>query len=240
MELTNATALVTGGGTGIGRGIAEALAVAGAQVVITGRRESMLRETAQALQGPLPVKYMSADIADPAQVEELAAWVEEEVGPIKIVVNNAGVNVLNRSLDVLTIKDWDYIMRVNANGPFYLVRAVLPAMRERGGGYIVNISSMAGLRGYAVSGAAYSASKHAMNALTQVINEEEASNGIRATSICPGPVNTPILDQRPVAVPEEERLQMPQPEDVAAAVMLVLTLPSRAHIPELHITPAIF
>ena len=88
-----------------------------------------------------------------------------------------------------------------------------------------------------MAGAAYSASKHAVNALTQVISEEEREHGIRATAICPGAVNTPILDDRPVPVSAEQRKRILQPEDVAAAVLFVASLPERAHIPELHIVP---
>lgn len=238
MNNVNKIALVTGGGTGIGLAITQAMTASGMQVVITGRRNSVLENAAESAHGEHPVRFRAADLADANQAQELVDWIETEVGPLDVVVNNAGVNVVDRSLDVLSVEDWDTIMRVNANGPFYLTRAVLPAMRRRGHGLFINISSMAGLRGYAISGAAYSASKHALNALTQVLTEEEAKHGIRATIICPGPVNTPILDQRPVPLSEEERQRILQPEDVAAAVMLVVSLPSRAHIPELHITPS--
>jgi NAD(P)-dependent dehydrogenase (short-subunit alcohol dehydrogenase family) len=177
-------------------------------------------------------------MADPVQVQALVAWTEETIGPISVLVNNAGVNIRERSLESLSIENWDYVMQVNAHGAFYVVHAVLPAMRSRRSGLIINISSMAGVRGSSVSGAAYSASKHALNALTQVIAEEEGKHGIRATSICPGAVNTPILDDRPAKVSDEQRTRILQPEDVAAAVMFVVALPDRAHIPELHITPA--
>ncbi|OUC07136.1 oxidoreductase, partial [Litorilinea aerophila] len=133
--------------------------------------------------------------------------------------------------------DWDYIMQVNATGAFNVIHAVLPQMRERRDGVIVNISSLAGVRASPLGGAAYSASKHALSALTRVIAIEEKDNGIRATNLCPGEVNTPILDDRPVPVSEEHRAQILQPEDVAAAVLFVATLPPRAHVPELYIKP---
>lgn len=236
--LAGTIALVTGGGTGIGRASAAALTAAGVQAVITGRREDVLRDAAASMEGVHPVRYRAADMADPAQVAELVAWVEREVGPIAVLVNNAGVNIRERSLNELTLDNWDYVMRVNASGAFSVVHAVLPAMRERGQGLIVNVSSMAGVRGSSVSGAAYSASKHAVNAMTEVINEEEGGRGIRATSICPGAVNTSILDERPVGVSEKRRKQILQPEDVAAAVMFVVNLPPRALVPILHIVPA--
>jgi NADP-dependent 3-hydroxy acid dehydrogenase YdfG len=238
MDLHISVALVTGGGTGIGRAVATAFANSGVQVVITGRRENVLEETASSIVVGPSVRYLSADMADSTQVNSLVTWVEEEIGPIGVLVNNAGVNIQNRSLETLTVETWDYVMQVNANGPYYLVHAVLPFMRTRNSGLIINISSMAGVHGSRLSGAAYSASKHALNALTQVISDEERQNGIRATSICPGEVNTPILDDRPTEISDERRKQILQPEDVAAAVMFVASLPDRAHIPELHIVPA--
>jgi NAD(P)-dependent dehydrogenase (short-subunit alcohol dehydrogenase family) len=238
MELEGAVALVTGGGSGIGRATAIALADAGARVVITGRREDPLRDTAAAANSNQPVRYRVADLAEAEQVSDLVVWAEEQVGPINLLVNNAGVNVRDRALQSMSVAEWEYVMQVNANGAYYVVHAVLPSMRSHGGGLIINISSMAGVRAGSISGAAYSASKHALNALTAVINEEEGKNGIYATAICPGAVDTPILDNRPVVPSPEQRARILQPEDVAAAVLFVATLPKRAHVPELHIVPA--
>ncbi len=207
-------------------------------MVLTGRRSGPLHEACEAIDAVHPVQFRTADMADAAQVNELIGWIHDEIGPIDILVNNAGVNIRERRLDALTAQDWDYVMQVNANGAYYVVQAVLPAMRAQGRGLIINISSMAGVHGSSVAGAAYSASKHAVNALTQVISEEERQHGIRATAICPGAVNTPILDDRPVSVTPEQRRRILQPEDIAAAIMFVASLPERAHVPELHIVPA--
>lgn len=239
MKIADSVALVTGGGSGIGLATARALAEAGAQVAITGRRQEPLREAAESIRGKHVVRYRASDMADPVQVAELVDWVQSDIGPVDILVNNAGVNVRDRDLEALTVENWDYVMQVNASGAFYVVHALLPAMRSRGRGLIINISSMAGVRGSAVSGAAYSAAKHAVNALTQVISEEEQRHGIRATAICPGAVNTPILDERPNPVSAQQREQILQPEDVAAAVLFVASLPDRAHVPELHIVPSV-
>ena len=239
MDIAGSVALVTGGGTGIGRSVAEALAVAGSRVVITGRREAVLRDSAASIGSPEPVTYRAVDMADARQVHDLVDWLEAEMGPLALLVNNAGVNIQKRDLASLSIENWDYVMQVNANGAFYIVHAVLPHMRARRDGLIINISSMAAVRASSVSGAAYSASKYALNALTQVLAEEEGRHGIRATCICPGAVNTPILDDRPVKVSEERRRQILQPEDVAAAVMFVVSLPRRAHVPELQIRPSL-
>ncbi len=118
-----------------------------------------------------------------------------------------------------------------------MIHAVLPPMREQGGGLIVNVSSMAGKRVSGLSGAAYSASKHGLNALSDSINSEEWRHGIRATSLCPGEVNTEILEKRPVPVPQEERERMISPDDLAAAVRFVATLHPRTTIPEMLLLP---
>jgi len=237
MRLEGKVSLVTGGGGGIGRAIAIALATAGAQVVISGRRIEALEETAAAVKTDPPIRYFVADIIDRVQVNKLIAWTRSQCGPIDILVNNAGINIPDRSLATLTPENWDRLMQVNASGAFYLVHAALPAMRARRSGLIINISSMAGVRASVVSGAAYTAAKHALCALSRVISLEEKDNGIRATNICPGEVDTPILDERPEPVSDEHRAQILQPEDVAAAVLFVASLPPRAHVPELYIKP---
>lgn len=236
MSLTGKVALVTGGGTGIGKAIAQAFAGAGAQVVITGRREAKLQEVCHEL-ADLPIRYRAVDVADLGQVEALVAWVTAEVGPIDILVNNAGMNVLERRMHQLKPADWQRMLDVNATGVFNTIYAVLPQMRERKDGLLITISSIAGVRASVLAGAGYSASKFAANALMGVVALEEKNNGIRATSINPGEVNTPILDERPVPVSDEHKAQILQPEDVAAAALFVAQLPPRAHVPELIIKP---
>jgi NADP-dependent 3-hydroxy acid dehydrogenase YdfG len=238
MSLEGKVALITGGGTGIGQAVAEVLANAGAQVVVTGRRPALLEETCASIRAPRPVRSFAADVADRTQVNELVAWVKAQFGPIDILVNNAGINVVKRKVAELAPEDWDAIMNVNATGAFNVIHAILPDMRARRDGLIINVSSLAGVRAGPLGGAAYSASKHAMRALTTVIAAEEKLNGIRATNLCPGEVNTPILDARPVKVSEEHKAQILQPEDVAAAVLFIASLPPRAHVPELWIKPA--
>lgn len=237
MQLEGQVALITGGGTGIGQAAAKLLAENGAQVVITGRRSAKLEETSASIRAAQPVRSYAADVADRAQVQDLVQWVTDQAGPITILVNNAGVNVVKRRVAEIAPEDWDYIMQINATGAFNTIYAVLPGMRERRNGLIINVSSLAGVRASPLGGAAYSASKHAMSALTRVIAQEEKENGIRATNLSPGEVNTPILDDRPVKVSEEHKAQILQPEDVAAAILFLATLPPRAHVPELYIKP---
>jgi NADP-dependent 3-hydroxy acid dehydrogenase YdfG len=130
-------------------------------------------------------------------------------------------------------------MAINATGPFNCIRHILPAMRQRGDGLIVNISSISGLRASSLGGIAYCASKFALSALTTAAGLEACGEGVRLTNIYPGEVDTPILDQRPQPVSEERRAKILQPEDVAAAVMMVVQLPPRAHVPELVIKPVV-
>ena len=237
MRLQGKIALVTGGGTGIGQATAQVLAEEGAQVIVTGRRAAVLEEACAAIRAAKPVKSFAADVANRTQVNDLVSWIRSHYGPIDILVNNAGTNVVKRRMSELAAEDWDLIMDVNATGAFNVVHAVLPDMRARKDGVIINVSSLAGVRPAVLGGAAYSASKHALCALTSVIAQEERENGIRATNLCPGEVNTPILDARPVKVSDEHKAQILQPEDVAAAVLFIATLPPRAHIPELLIKP---
>ncbi|MEZ4673255.1 MAG: SDR family oxidoreductase [Caldilineaceae bacterium] len=236
MSLTGKVVLITGGGTGIGKAIAQSFAADGAQVVITGRRETKLREVCDAL-GTAAIRYYAADVGDLAQVQTLVDWVTSEVGPIDILINNAGMNVLARRIHQLQPADWERMVQVNATGVYNTIYAVLPQMRERQDGLLITISSIAGVRASILAGAGYSASKHAVNALMTVIGLEEKDHGIRVTTICPGEVNTPILDERPVPVSAEHKARILQPEDVAAAALFVAKLPPRANVPELIIKP---
>jgi NAD(P)-dependent dehydrogenase (short-subunit alcohol dehydrogenase family) len=237
MSLLNRTALVTGGGSGIGAAIALALAKAGCRVAICGRREDRLQETAARHRGEFPLLVHAADIADRDDVSRLFTWAEHELGHIDILVNSAGINVPQRAMAELSPDDWDRVLQVNATGAYNCIRMVLPEMRRRRDGLIINICSIAGLRTGLLGGVAYNASKFAMAALGRTLAVEEKDHGIRVTTIYPGEVETPILDDRPEPVSDEHRARILQPEDVAAAAMMIVHLPARAHVPELVIKP---
>lgn len=237
MSLAGKVALVTGGGSGAGAAIARQLAEAGAQVVVVGRRAEQLQAACAAIAGGPAVVPIAADVADRAQVQALADEVLGRFGRIDILVNNAGVNIVARRLEELAPEDWDQLMTINATGAFNMIRAVLPAMRAQGGGQIINISSISGVRASALAGAAYSASKHAMNALSYVVAQEEEQHGIRSTVIVPGEINTPLLDQRPNPVSAEQRARILQPDDIASAALFIATLPAHVAVPELVIKP---
>ena len=237
MDLKNKNALVTGGGSGIGLGIARAFAREGCRVAITGRNEERLRDAAAGFDAGPPVLSRACDVADRAAVEQLFAWLDKELGPLDILVNSAGVNVAKRRMAELDPADWDRMMAINTTGSFNCIYAALPGMRERNSGLIVNISSIAGKRAMELGGVGYCASKFALTALGTTVGLEERASGIHVTNIYPGEVDTPILAQRPTPVPPEKRAQMLQPEDIAACVVTIAKLPPRAVVPELVITP---
>ena len=236
--LDGAAAIVTGAGTGIGAAIAAALHGAGAAVTLIGRRAEPLARVAGRL-GAERVLTRPCDVADWSAVQAAVRDAAQAHGAASILVNNAGINTNPRSVAQVSLPDWDLTVAVDLSGVFYGVRAVLPAMRAAGAGTIVNIASTAGRWGSSLAGAAYSAAKHGVVGLTQVINDEESRNGIRCTVILPGEVETPILDRRPEPVSAERRQAMLQPEDVAAAALLAATLPGRACITELVIKPRV-
>ena len=237
MNLQGKGALVTGGGTGVGRSVALALAREGCKVAVCGRREDKLVETAGLWEGEPPILLRAADVADRASVEALVGWADAELGPVHLLVNSAGMNIRNRTMADIDPADWDRVLQANATGAFNCIHAVLPQMRERKDGVIINISSVAGKRAGPLGGVAYNASKFAMSALGISVAAEDGKNGVRVSNVYPGEINTPILDDRPVKVSDEHKAQILQPEDVAAAVLMIARLPARASVPELVIKP---
>lgn len=237
MQLDGRTALITGGGSGIGAAIALTFAKQGCRVAIAGRREEKLREVVARGEGRSAILVRQADVGDRQSAAALCNWANEQLGRIDILVNAAGINTPKRTMRDLSPENWDLLMQVNATGAYNCCYAVLPQMRERKDGLIVNISSIAGKRTGPLGGVAYNASKFAMSALGMTIGAEEAGNNIRVTNVYPGEVDTPILEHRPTPVTAEHRARILRPEDVAAAVLMVATLPPRAHVPELIIKP---
>jgi NAD(P)-dependent dehydrogenase (short-subunit alcohol dehydrogenase family) len=239
MKLSGKTALITGGGSGIGLGCALALAAEGCKVAIAGRRLEVLKEAAVGWLGKPTILYHQCDVANRDSVNALFAWAAESLGPIDILVNSAGINIKNRMMSNMAPDQWDHVLAVNATGVYNCLHAVLPQMRERKDGLIVNISSISGLRAAALGGVAYNASKFAVAALGTSVANEEAPNRIRVTNIFPGEVDTPILEHRPQPVSAERRAKMLMPEDVGALVVTLALLPPRAHVPELVIKPTV-
>jgi len=234
MDLKNKVVLVTGGAGGIGLGIGKAFAGEGCKVALSDIDEEGL---AKAESGDSAFLCRTCDITDREHVSKLFKWLGDELGPIDILVNSAGINVGNRMLSNIDPADFDRMMEINTTGTFNCIHAALPAMRKKGEGLIVNIVSLAGKRVMTLAGLPYCVSKFATGALGTFVNLEECGNGIKVTNVYPGETNTPIVDKRPTPPPPEKRAQMLQPEDIAACVVTIAKLPSRAVVPELVITP---
>lgn len=239
MRLAGKTALVTGGGTGIGWGIARALAQEGCRVAITGRREQPLREAAASWTGQPAIEIRTVDVANRESVRQLFDWAGATLGSLDILVNCAGTNIKKRSLGEMDPAEWDEVMAINSTGVYNCMYYALPGMRARRDGMIINITSISGKRAAPLGGVAYDASKFAATALTTAAWNEEGPNGIRITNIFPGEVNTPILEKRPTPVSDERRAAMLLPEDIGDMVVAVALLPKRAHVPELIIKPSV-
>jgi Short-chain alcohol dehydrogenase of unknown specificity len=238
ISTSSSTLVVTGAGSGIGRAVALRFLAAGWHVALVGRRSDALDATAS-LAGSAASRAVSfpCDIAVPQAVDTLASNVLARFGHVDALVNAAGTNIPRRSWSELSREDYHTVLDANLNGAVYCVQAFLPGFRARRSGTVVNINSEAGLQASAKSGVAYVASKFALTGLTQSLNAEERTNGIRACSVFPGDVDTPLLDRRPQPPPAEARATMLQPEDVAECVWLAVTLPSRAVVEQLVVRP---
>lgn len=231
-------AVVTGAGTGVGRYTAILLAKAGWNLTLTGRTQKTLEETMQLAGADASTcQCVIGSVADESFVGELVQLAESKFGPTEVLVNSAGTNTPNRTLEVLSMEDYHDLINTNLHGSYYAIQAVLPGMRQAKSGTIVNIVSDASLWGMPLAGAAYTVSKFGLRGLTQTINAEENKNGIRACGILPGEIDTPILKLRPSEPTAEHRASMLRPEDVAQCAMLAIDLPSRAVVQELLVRP---
>jgi 3-oxoacyl-[acyl-carrier protein] reductase len=218
IALTGKVAIVTGGGSGIGRGIALALAQEGVSTVICGRRKGSLEETARLaadLVGEIvPVK---ADVSQSQDAERVVQTALEKFGGLDILINNAGISG-GDYLHITPDGDWDEVMSVNLRGPFLMARAVLIRFRAQKSGHIVNISSESGLEYYRGDGS-YGVSKHALNALGEYLQRENQDLNIRVNTICPGMVVTEMTEDSP-GLDHDKCLY---PEDIADLVIWLLT-----------------
>ena len=238
-ELKGKVAWITGGGSGIGLAGAMELAKAGAHVVISGRTERTTQESISLLKKIGSAEAIQLEVADKKAVAAVAADVEKRHGRIDILVTSAGTNIAGnqRNFKNMTQEGWDDVVAINLNGLFYCCHAVIPGLRKRKDGLIINISSWAGRYASALTGPAYNATKRAVIAISESINREECMHGIRATSILPGEVATPIMRKRPVPPSAEEMARMAQPEDFGKAILFVATMPARSCVNELVIAP---
>ena len=237
-NLTGKTAVVTGSTSGIGLAYARALAKAGANIVLNGMGEAdAIEKERKAIETDFAVKaaYSPADMLKPAEIADMVKLGEKTFGSVDILVNNAGIQFVS-PIEDFPVEKWDQIIAINLSSAFHTSRLALPGMKARGWGRIINVASVHGLVASA-NKSAYVAAKFGLHGFVVAAAAEEKPRGIRFSSIYPGEVNTPILDQRPNPVTDEHRLAILQPEDVAQAVMFVARLPERAQVPELIITP---
>ncbi|MDR3698733.1 MAG: SDR family oxidoreductase [Candidatus Sulfopaludibacter sp.] len=231
--MKNQIVLVVGASSGIGRATAALFAREGARVTASARRQDRL----DGLRKEYPaIEIMAADAAKASDMEKLAQHVLTQHGKIDIVIYSAGTNIPDRSMKRLNAELWDMMVSVNLNSAYYITRAVLPAMREKGAGHLIYVSSISGIVPD-VSGAAYQAAKRGLLGMAHAIRVEEKENGIRTCVICPGLVETEILERRPVKTAPEILAKALQPEDIAEAALAVAQLPARAAVPEMQLVP---
>jgi NADP-dependent 3-hydroxy acid dehydrogenase YdfG len=229
---------ITGGGTGIGKATAVAMAHPEVEIVLSGRRQAELDGAVAAVHaagGKAQAQVL--DVSDASQVAEVAQSILGRHQHVDILINSAGTNVPKRTWNSVTMESFRRVVDINLNGAFNCISTVLPGMRARRNGTIINVASWAGFYLTRLTGPAYSASKRAMIAMTETLNMEECANGIRACVISPGEVATEILQTRAAQPSEEDKQRMLQAEDLAQTIKLVCDLPQRAAIHQIVLAP---
>src|SRR3954470_15136693 len=228
------TAIITGATEGIGRATAFALGRAGYKIGALARTESKIRQLINDLKAEgIEAAGASADVGRPDQVTPAMDQLTRTLGDPDVLVNNAGV-LIAKPFEELTLEDWDTTMSTNVRSLYLVSRAVVPGMRRRREGTIVNVASLAGRNGFA-GGTAYAASKHAVLGFARSLMLEVRKDGVRVVTVCPGSVDTGMLLDQPMLTPNRERIL--RPEDVADAILQAVRLPGRALVSELDIRP---
>ena len=231
---TSTTALVTGATHGIGRATALALGRAGYRVGVCARTAAKVDAfVAELAAEGIQAAGAAADVGDAGQVASAVPRLVEALGEFGVLVNNAGV-LIARPFEELSLEDWDVTMATNLRSLYLVTSAVLPGMRRRREGTVVNVASLAGRNGFA-GGTAYAASKHGVLGFSRSLMLEVRKEGIRVVTICPGSVDTGMLRRQPMLKSEPERIL--RPEDVADAILHAVQLPNRAMVSELDIRP---
>lgn len=229
---------VTGAGSGIGEATAKAFAKKGATVILSGRRANKLDTVASEIaKAGGKAHALAGDLANPETSRQTAAFIKDTFGHLDILVNNAGHNITKRSWDELNSEGIDEVIGTNLSVPFYCATAALLLMWPRRRGLLIHISSIDGNSIGLVGGPAYAAAKHGVMALSHTLNLAEAKNGIRSCVICPGGVDTEILDKRPVKVSVDERATLLKPADLADLILYIAGTPPHVRIEEVTITP---
>lgn len=233
----NKTCVVTGAGSGVGRAVALKLARQGWRMALIGRRLEALRETADLAGQDSGSLCYPCDIGDATAVAAAGDRILADFGTVEVLVNSAGTNVPQRSLEVLSLADYHAVIDANLNGAYYCVQSFLPGMRTRGSGTIVNVVSDAGKLASPKAGPGYVMSKFGLAGLTQSINAEERAHGVRACAIFPGDIDTPLLNKRPQPPEAAARARMMRAEDVADCVLFCIGLPANVIVEEMLVRP---
>lgn len=226
-------AIVTGGTKGIGLAIAEMLLVSGAAVFVCSRHQRDIDATVERLTPAGTIDGLVCDVRDEGQVRDLIAGCLRTFGGLDILINNAGVGINGKTVEEISPDEFRQTLETNLFGVYYACHYALPAMRERGGGDIINISSLAGQNPHPRM-AAYNASKFAVNGFSESLMQEVRHDGIKVSYICPGSVNTAFGGDTPSA----EKAWQIQPEDVAQVVANLLTMPERTLPSKVELRPS--
>jgi len=234
-ELNDRVALVTGATRGIGRAIAEGLVAEGAKVYICGRDAGFLKDALEKLEAAAPGRTdgMVADVRQYADCQKLVHAAADRFGGLDILVNNAGIGVF-KLVDQLTVEEWDDTLATNLSGVFYCCHEAIPLMRKRGGGYIFNISSLAGVNPIP-AGAAYNASKFGLNGFSEALMQDVRYDGIRVSYLMPGSVDTDFAAAVGAKPRETWKLT---PADIAKAVIDLYKFPRTALASRIEMRPA--
>jgi Short-chain alcohol dehydrogenase of unknown specificity len=233
MNLKNKIAVVTGGTKGIGRAIAESFLKAGASVFICARNKSELKKTLEELSAFGRIEGETCDVRSEAQVKMMLDEAVRVFGGLDILVNNAGIGYFGKTVEETSAEEFEQTLQTNLFSVFYTCHYAIPRMRERGGGYIFNISSLAGQNAHPRM-AAYNASKFGLNGFSEALMQEVREHNIKVTCICPGSVNTHFGGD----APSPENVWQLQPEDIAQVVTDLLEMPARALPSKIEIRPA--
>ena len=236
LDLRGKTAVVTGSSKGIGYAIAETLARAGASVAVSARNEAEVEEAARALdalQGR--VIGVPADVQRHEDARRLIERAAQELGGVDVLVNNAGVGRFG-SVEEMPVEEWDQVIATNLSGVFYCCHEAIPHLKRRGGGWIINIGSLAGKNPFP-NGAAYNASKFGLVGFSEAMMLEVRQDGIRVACIMPGSVNTDFSGPGGRHSESGQADWMIQPQDIAGVVMDLLALPERTMVSRVEVRP---
>jgi 3-oxoacyl-[acyl-carrier protein] reductase len=233
MNIENKIAVVTGGTKGIGRAIAESLLKAGAKVFICARNKHELKRALEQLSELGKVEGELCDVRSAAQVEMMLKECERVFGGVDVLVNNAGIGIIGKTVEEMSADEFEQTLQTNLFGVFYSCHHAIPKMKRRGGGYIINISSLAGQNAHPRM-AAYNASKFALNGFTEALMQEVRADNIKVSAICPGSVNTYFGGDEP----SEDKAWQLQPDDIAQTVLDLLEMDARALPSKVEIRPS--